>query len=158
VRLLALSHIRAALSRFAPATRFDYDFDFSSFRNWVRSAKITARCRELIFRARAKPCRQSRSLNLRPSFGPAPWRAAPQQTCAPQISGARTAPAARASQQELREERNFLTVRKFIPMITSKLTSKAQTAIPQPVRAALRLKEADELAYEIEAGLFNAIY
>ena len=43
-------------------------------------------------------------------------------------------------------------------MITSKLTSKAQTAIPQPVRAALRLKEGDELAYEIEAGLFNAIY
>jgi antitoxin PrlF len=34
-------------------------------------------------------------------------------------------------------------------MITSKLTSKAQTTIPQPVRAALRLKEGDELAYEI---------
>jgi antitoxin PrlF len=34
-------------------------------------------------------------------------------------------------------------------MITSKLTSKAQTTIPQPIRAALRLKEGDELAYEI---------
>jgi antitoxin PrlF len=34
-------------------------------------------------------------------------------------------------------------------MITSKLTAKAQTTIPQPVRAALRLKEGDELAYEI---------
>ena len=37
-------------------------------------------------------------------------------------------------------------------MITSKLTSKAQTTIPQPVRAALRLVEGDELAYEIEGG------
>ncbi|MDA8232006.1 MAG: type II toxin-antitoxin system PrlF family antitoxin [Magnetospirillum sp.] len=35
-------------------------------------------------------------------------------------------------------------------MITSKLTSKAQTTIPQPVRAALRLKEGDEIAYAIE--------
>ena len=35
-------------------------------------------------------------------------------------------------------------------MITSKLTSKAQTTIPQPVRAALRLKEGDEIAYSIE--------
>ncbi|MBM3548279.1 MAG: AbrB/MazE/SpoVT family DNA-binding domain-containing protein [Alphaproteobacteria bacterium] len=34
-------------------------------------------------------------------------------------------------------------------MITSKLTSKAQTTIPQPVRSALRLKEGDELVYEI---------
>ena len=37
-------------------------------------------------------------------------------------------------------------------MITSKLTSKAQTTIPQPVRAALRLVEGDELAYEIDDG------
>ena len=37
-------------------------------------------------------------------------------------------------------------------MITSKLTSKAQTTIPQAVRSALRLKEGDELAYVIEAG------
>jgi len=37
-----------------------------------------------------------------------------------------------------------------VPMITSKLTTKAQTTIPQPVRTALRLKEGDELAYEIE--------
>ena len=35
-------------------------------------------------------------------------------------------------------------------MITSKLTSKAQTTIPQAVRAALRLKEGDEIAYVIE--------
>ena len=34
-------------------------------------------------------------------------------------------------------------------MIISKLTSKAQTTIPQPVRAALRLAPGDELAYEI---------
>ncbi len=34
-------------------------------------------------------------------------------------------------------------------MITSKLTRKAQTTIPQPVRAALRLEEGDELLYEI---------
>ena len=37
-------------------------------------------------------------------------------------------------------------------MITSKLTSKAQTTIPQPVRAALCLREGDEIAYVIEAG------
>ncbi len=36
-------------------------------------------------------------------------------------------------------------------MITSKLTSKAQTTIPQPVRAALRLREGDEIAYAIES-------
>ena len=35
-------------------------------------------------------------------------------------------------------------------MITSRLTSKAQTTIPQPVRAALRLTEGDEIAYSIE--------
>lgn len=34
-------------------------------------------------------------------------------------------------------------------MITSKLTSKAQTTIPQPVRAALHLVAGDELLYEI---------
>lgn len=38
------------------------------------------------------------------------------------------------------------------PMITSKITSKAQTTIPQPVLAALRLKEGDEIAYTIEDG------
>ena len=37
-------------------------------------------------------------------------------------------------------------------MITSKLTSKAQTTIPQPVRAALALRERDEIAYVIEDG------
>jgi antitoxin PrlF len=35
-------------------------------------------------------------------------------------------------------------------MITSKLTSKAQTTIPQPVRSALRLGEGDEIAYVID--------
>ena len=35
-------------------------------------------------------------------------------------------------------------------MITSKLTSKAQTTIPQPVRTALRVQSGDELAYAIE--------
>ena len=35
-------------------------------------------------------------------------------------------------------------------MITSKLTSKAQTTIPAPVRTALRLREGDELIYSIE--------
>jgi antitoxin PrlF len=35
-------------------------------------------------------------------------------------------------------------------MITSKLTSKAQTTIPLPVRNALRLSEGDELLYQIE--------
>ena len=35
-------------------------------------------------------------------------------------------------------------------VITSKLTSKAQTTIPQPVRVALRLKTGDELAYTVE--------
>jgi antitoxin PrlF len=35
-------------------------------------------------------------------------------------------------------------------MITSRLTSKAQTTIPQPVRVALHLEAGDELAYVIE--------
>jgi antitoxin PrlF len=34
-------------------------------------------------------------------------------------------------------------------MIKSKLTTKAQTTIPQPVRIALGLREGDEIAYEI---------
>lgn len=34
-------------------------------------------------------------------------------------------------------------------MIVSKLTSKAQTTIPQPVRAALGLEPGDEVVYEI---------
>jgi len=37
-------------------------------------------------------------------------------------------------------------------MITSKLTSKAQTTIPAPVRTALRLKAGDELVYSVEGG------
>jgi antitoxin PrlF len=36
-------------------------------------------------------------------------------------------------------------------MITSRITSKAQTTIPQAVRTALRLKPGDEVAYIIEA-------
>jgi antitoxin PrlF len=35
-------------------------------------------------------------------------------------------------------------------MITSKLTSKAQTTIPQPIRAALHLKAGDTITYAIE--------
>lgn len=35
-------------------------------------------------------------------------------------------------------------------MITSKLTSKSQTTIPQPIRAALRLQAGDDLVYEIQ--------
>jgi len=35
-------------------------------------------------------------------------------------------------------------------MITSKLTTKAQTTIPQPVRAAPHLQPGDELIYEID--------
>ena len=35
-------------------------------------------------------------------------------------------------------------------MITSKLTSKAQTTIPAPVRAALHLRHGDQLVYSIE--------
>ena len=37
-------------------------------------------------------------------------------------------------------------------MIKSKLTSKAQTTIPQAVRNALRLREGDEISYQIEEG------
>ena len=50
--------------------------------------------------------------------------------------------------------RKFLTVKRMIAsggvMITSKLTSKAQTTIPAPVRTALRLKAGDELVYSVE--------
>jgi antitoxin PrlF len=35
-------------------------------------------------------------------------------------------------------------------VITSKLTAKAQTTIPQPIRAALQLREGDVIAYVIE--------
>ena len=37
-------------------------------------------------------------------------------------------------------------------MIKSKLTAKAQTTIPQPVRDALRLRVGDEIVYQIEEG------
>jgi antitoxin PrlF len=51
-------------------------------------------------------------------------------------------------------ERKILTVRRILEtaMITSKLTAKAQTTIPQAVRTALRLKPGDELAYVIQDG------
>lgn len=35
-------------------------------------------------------------------------------------------------------------------MIQSRITSKAQTTIPRPVRAALGLREGDTIAYEID--------
>ena len=35
-------------------------------------------------------------------------------------------------------------------MITSKLTAKAQTTIPQPVRVALGLRSGDEVIYQID--------
>ena len=35
-------------------------------------------------------------------------------------------------------------------MIVSRISSKAQTTIPRAVRAALGLREGDQLAYEIE--------
>lgn len=35
-------------------------------------------------------------------------------------------------------------------MITSKLTQKAQTTIPQPIRHALHLQPGDEVVYSIE--------
>lgn len=37
-------------------------------------------------------------------------------------------------------------------MIKSKLTTKARTTIPQPVRMALKLHPGDELLYEIEGS------
>lgn len=38
-------------------------------------------------------------------------------------------------------------------MITSKLTTKAQTTIPLPIRHALRLHEGDEISYSIEGDV-----
>jgi antitoxin PrlF len=35
-------------------------------------------------------------------------------------------------------------------LITSRLSSKAQTTIPQPIRAALQLQKGDELVYQID--------
>lgn len=37
-------------------------------------------------------------------------------------------------------------------MLTSKLTSKSQTTIPQPVRTALGLRPGDDVAYPIDDG------
>ena len=38
-------------------------------------------------------------------------------------------------------------------MISSKLTSKAQTTIPQPVRVALGVRDGDEIVYEIRGNI-----
>jgi len=38
------------------------------------------------------------------------------------------------------------------PMITSKLTSKARTTLPLPVRNALRIAKGEEIAYTIEGN------
>jgi mRNA-degrading endonuclease toxin of MazEF toxin-antitoxin module len=38
------------------------------------------------------------------------------------------------------------------PRISSKLTQKAQTTIPQPIRHALHLQPGDEVVYSIEGG------
>jgi antitoxin PrlF len=35
-------------------------------------------------------------------------------------------------------------------MITSRLTTKSQTTIPQPIRSALHLKVGDEIVYQID--------
>ena len=53
--------------------------------------------------------------------------------------------------QLIRKENAYLKG-KSLPVITSKLTSKAQTTIPQAVRAALRVTSGDELAYTIEGN------
>jgi antitoxin PrlF len=37
-------------------------------------------------------------------------------------------------------------------MIKSKLTGRCRTTVPQPVRAALSLREGDQIAYAIESG------
>ena len=54
--------------------------------------------------------------------------------------------------------RKFLTIER-VPnqsevsvVIVSKLTSKSQTTIPQPIRAALGLRPGDKLSYEIVDG------
>jgi antitoxin PrlF len=47
----------------------------------------------------------------------------------------------------LPEERIFLT---YLDMISSRLTTKAQTTIPQAVRAALKVRPGDTIAYQIE--------
>ena len=38
-------------------------------------------------------------------------------------------------------------------MITSRITAKAQTTIPRPIRVALDLQPGDDLAYEIRDGV-----
>ena len=37
-------------------------------------------------------------------------------------------------------------------MITSRISSKAQTTLPRAVRTALGIKDGDQLAYEVKAG------
>lgn len=43
-------------------------------------------------------------------------------------------------------------------MITSKLTSKAQTTIPRAVRTALHLSEGDEIGYVIESDRVSIVH
>jgi antitoxin PrlF len=55
----------------------------------------------------------------------------------------------RVSAKQVDRARKILTLS---PMITSRLTSKAQTTIPQAVRTALGLLPGDAIAYQIEDG------
>lgn len=52
--------------------------------------------------------------------------------------------------------RNILTRsasnRRKAIVITSRITSKAQTTVPKPVREALGVREGDEIAYAVEEG------
>ena len=56
------------------------------------------------------------------------------------------------------EVRKLLTIERMLNqpevsvVIVSKLTSKAQTTIPQPIRVALGLRPGDELSYELVDG------
>jgi antitoxin PrlF len=56
---------------------------------------------------------------------------------------------------DLTQVRNFLTMgARGTPMITSRLSSKAQTTIPKAVRGALGLSEGDTIVYQIvESGV-----
>jgi len=57
-----------------------------------------------------------------------------------------------AKRKEFPYSKEYPFFRNGMPMITSKLTSKSQTTVPQSVRRALNLKPGDLLAYEINDG------
>ena len=59
-------------------------------------------------------------------------------------------PRGRVKRQILQSVEAVTLQRGAAKMITSKITSKAQTTIPQPVRAALQAEQGDELGYRIE--------